>query len=408
MDIADTSTLKEQKRRVILRQAYEYGVVTRLQLGRILPISLPTIAKNLAELLDDGFIVKEGFLDSTGGRRAQAYRFNARSRVAVGVVPRANHLSFAAYDLYGNVIDRGEVVLPYSDTDDYYDNAAQTITGFIDGLGLSSGVVLGVGFSVQGLVSEDGSRITFGEILGNTGLSLKQFSDRIDYPCMFIHDAHASALAELWHDHTIEDAVCIYLNEHVGGAIILNGRIRLGAGRDGICEHITVENGGLMCYCGQRGCLDAYCCESALLDSRTPAGGQLADSAVEARHDQLDVAEFFDRCDDGDASARQRFDELLTHLARGIRNLRTVLGTDIILGGDISKHMGDGDLEQLTEEVRAINPVSDDQFMIRKGICMTGQSMQGAALHYIQMFLDEYTGKLDSSNTSKTCSSPRS
>lgn len=37
---------------------------------------------------------------------------------------------------------------------------------------------------------------------------------------MMIHDSDASAMAELWFDSTLTDAVCVYLERRPGGAVI--------------------------------------------------------------------------------------------------------------------------------------------------------------------------------------------
>ena len=81
---------------------------------------------------------------------------------------------------------------------------------------------------MQGIVSADGQSITFGKIMGNTGLKLSELSHGLNYPSLMIHDSDASAMAELWFDHNLKDAVCIYLERRPGGAVIVDGSLYQG------------------------------------------------------------------------------------------------------------------------------------------------------------------------------------
>ena len=89
--------------------------------------------------------------------------------------------------------------------------------------------------------------------MGNTGLTLETISQSVHYPCMMIHDSDASAMAELWFDSTLTDAVCVYLERRPGGAVIAGGKLYQGPNQgNGAIEHMTLVPGGRDCYCGQR------------------------------------------------------------------------------------------------------------------------------------------------------------
>ena len=84
------------------------------------------------------------------------------------------------------------------------------VTEFAGRVVRSGSQVLGIAFSIQGTSrSRTGSAITFGQIVGNTGLTLEKLTRHIEFPALMIHDSDASAMAELWFDPSISDAVCI-------------------------------------------------------------------------------------------------------------------------------------------------------------------------------------------------------
>ncbi|AWV91125.1 ROK family protein [Bradymonas sediminis] len=71
--------------------------------------------------------------------------------------------------------------------------------------------------------------------------------------------------AILWGEHSagaVRDAknvLAVYVGTGVGGAILTDGRLFFGAGGNaGEIGHSKVSPGGLLCGCGERGCVEAY------------------------------------------------------------------------------------------------------------------------------------------------------
>ena len=143
--------------------------------------------------------------------------------------------------------------LPYRNNDAYYQRMNGIINDFAQELAKQGSTVRGVAFCMQGIVSADGQSITFGKIMNNTGLKLNELSHGLNYPSLMIHDSDASAMAELWFDHNLKDAVCIYLERRPRGAVIVDGSLYQGPNQcNGSIEHMTLIPGGNTCYCGQQ------------------------------------------------------------------------------------------------------------------------------------------------------------
>ena len=223
-----STAVKAHNRSAMTQYLYGHSHVTKQELERELGLSLPTITQNLRALEDGGLIRKGELQDSTGGRKAQNYEFNPDHRTAIGVVMRSNELRLCAINLYGNVIEKRNDALPYRNTNVYYQRIGGIINNFAADVEKKHGKVLGVSFAIQGILSPDATTITFGTIMGNTGLTLETISQSVHYPCMMIHDSDASAMAELWFDSTLTDAVCVYLERRPGGAVIVGGKLYQG------------------------------------------------------------------------------------------------------------------------------------------------------------------------------------
>ena len=240
-----STAVKAHNRSAMAQYLYGHSHVTKQELERELGLSLPTITQNLHALEDDGLIRKGELQDSTGGRKAQNYEFNPDHRTAIGVVMRSNELRLCAINLYGNVIEKRNDALPYRNTNVYYQRIGGIINNFAADVEKKHGKVLGVSFAIQGILSPDATTIIFGTIMGNTGLTLETISQSVHYPCMMIHDSDASAMAELWFDSTLTDAVCVYLERRPGGAVIAGGKLYQGPNQcNGAIEHMTLVPGG--------------------------------------------------------------------------------------------------------------------------------------------------------------------
>ena len=243
-----STAVKAHNRSAMTQYLYGHSHVTKQELERELGLSLPTITQNLHALEDDGLIRKGELQDSTGGRKAQNYEFNPDHRTAIGVVMRSNELRLCAINLYGNVIEKRNDALPYRNTNVYYQRIGGIINNFAADVEKKHGKVLGVSFAIQGILSPDATTIIFGTIMGNTGLTLETISQSVHYPCMMIHDSDASAMAELWFDSTLTDAVCVYLERRPGGAVIVGGKLYQGPNQcNGAIEHMTLVPGGREC-----------------------------------------------------------------------------------------------------------------------------------------------------------------
>ena len=356
--------------RIILRHLYENRRATKRDLQQSLGLSLPTIGARLRELEDGRLVACDGEAASTGGRRARTYAFAAASSIAIGVAMRPTELAVCAVDLYGSVVARVNRTTVYRNDNAYYQRAGALIDEIAAEQERDGRIVLGVVFAMQGIVAPDGTSVAFGPIMGDTGLTLAALAQNVHHPATMIHAADADATAELWFDRTLRDAVCLYLDRRVGGALIIDGRLRQGPNRcNGAIEHMTLMPGGRACYCGQRGCVDTYCSPETLPE------------------DYESIPGFFSVLEQGETHHRERMNEWLDHIAQAIVNARTVVAGDVIIGGEAAQYLVDEDIAALRTRIEARTPYGTDRFTLRKGLGLYGQDVVGAALTLVGPYL---------------------
>ena len=235
--------------------------------------------------------------------------------------------------------------------------------------------VSGISIATQGIISPNGSSVTYGAIMGNTRMQLSDFASRLPFPCHLVHDSKAAADLELWNHPKLDSALVFLLNRNLGGAVIANHNVHQGFSmHSGSLEHICVEPDGPVCYCGNRGCLETFCSASAL----------------ELRSG-LSVKEFFLKLRDPDSTGEHLQDiwqDYLRHLAFAIRNLNLLIDCPVILSGYLAPYFLPEDLDRLLGLINEHTP-----FPLAKDSLLTGTHGQytpaiGAALFYVKNFLD--------------------
>ena len=92
---------------------------------------------------------------------------------------------------------------------------------------------------------------------------------RLEIPVMVDNDANLGALAEAAFGAGRDAGDLIYLkvSAGIGAGLILNGRLYRGsAGLAGELGHVLVDPDGIVCRCGNRGCLETVAATGALVD----------------------------------------------------------------------------------------------------------------------------------------------
>lgn len=349
---------------------YQNGKLSKQEIANQLHLSLPTVTQNLVRLEKEKLIEKSGQFESSVGRRATAYAISPQARISIGVEIQKKTVNILAIDLLGDAFQEKKLVMKYSNEERYYKELSESIQSFISSLDVSQEQVLGIGFAVQGLTSNDGKKITYGKILVSTGLDVEVFSQYLPYPCIFLHDAKCAATTELWVRKDIGDAVYLSIGTHLGGAIIINNQIYMGKeGHSGTVEHMTINPEGPLCYCGKRGCMETYSSVNALLESG----------------ETLDI--FFEKVRSGVVSYVKRWNTFLDHLAFSMNNLHLVLNREFIIGGHISSYLIEEDIDILHEKTKGKSAFpNDDRFIHISSLPAIGVPI-GAAIPFVQSFL---------------------
>lgn len=368
-----TINLKKINKSKVYQYIYEQKTTSKLQIVQDLQMGLSTVSQNLNLLEKDGLIERNGYFDSTGGRKAHAIQIVSDFKISIGIGILKNMFHMTAVDLYGNTLHTGTISLPYSDTPSYYEQVADEVKKLIAKNHYEEKRILGISIATQGITSPDSTAVTYGNIMNNTGMHLKNFSQHLPYPCHLEHDSKSAAYLELWNHKNLDSAVIFLLNRNMGGAIITNHQIHQGSSmHSGTIEHMCINPDGPLCYCGNRGCLETYCSANSL----EHASG-------------LPVKEFFPLLREKKSPQLvQIWEDYLNHLAYAMRNLNLVIDAPIIISGYLAPYFTEDDIAYLLEHINSSSPFALEKTQILVGVHGQYTPAIGAALFFVKQFID--------------------
>ena len=368
-----TITLKKINRNKVYQYIYQQRETSKLQIVSDLQMGLSTVSQNLNELENDGLICRNGYFESTGGRKAQIIRIVEDYRISIGLGILKDMFHIVAVNLYGDSIASETICLPYENSDAYYSTLAENVERFIQDHQYLPEKIEGISIATQGIISPDGTAVTYGNIMGNTKMQLSDFTSRLPYPCQLEHDSKAAADLELWNHPHFDSALIFLLNQNLGGAIITSHSVHQGAHmRSGLFEHICIDPEGPICYCGNRGCLETYCSANALKAAAN-----------------MPINEFFNILHNTQApTLSQIWQSYLDHLAFAIRNLNLVIDCPVIISGYLAPYFKETDLLYLLKKIN-----EHSLFQMGRDQISVGEHGQytpaiGASLYYVKQFLN--------------------
>lgn len=365
-------SVKKINRSKVYQYIYRKKITSKLQIVQDLQMGLSTVSQNLNLLEQDGLIEKNGYFESTGGRKANAIQIVSDFRISIGIGILKNMFHITAVDLYGNTLYTNTIPFPYSNTPDYYKQVTDKIKEFIATNQYDEEKILGVSIATQGITSPDHSTVLYGNIMNNTGMILEDFSRYLPYPCYLEHDSKSAAFLELWKHPELDSAVVFLLNRNLGGAIITNHQIHQGSSmHSGTIEHICINPDGPLCYCGNRGCLETYCSANAL----EQAAG-------------MNIKDFFSLLREKKSpQLTQIWKDYLHHLAFAMKNINLIIDAPIIISGYLAPYFLEDDIAYMTKHINVSSP-----FALNKEHIFVGTNGQytpaiGAALFYVNQFI---------------------
>lgn len=264
-------------------------------------------------------------------------------RYAFGVDIGGTTVKIGLFDKDGCVLDKWEIptrkdnagasVLP---------DVADSIKEKMQEKGIENDDVAGVGVGAPGAVDKDGTLVSGAVNIGWGVFNIpKVLSGYLNLPVKAANDANVAAFGEMWQGggKGYSSLVAVTLGTGVGGGIIIDGKIVIGAnGAGGEIGHIHINDDETeVCGCKKKGCLEQYSSATGIVRlakkrlEKDDKPSVLRDGSVSAKS-------VFDAVKAGDEVAIEVAEEFGDFLGKGLAVVAGSVNPEIfVIGGGVSK-----------------------------------------------------------------------
>ena len=174
------------------------------------------------------------------------------------------------------------------------------------------------------------------------------FKAKFGVDTWILNDASAAALGEhrFGAGKGVKNLVLFTLGTGIGGGIIIDGRLYLGAvGGAGELGHMTVEAHGLKCDCGNNGCLEMYISGSAIeRDARerlSRGQSSLLSTSFQKSENSISAEIVAEVARRGDKLAEEVIARAAFYLGVGFTNIINIFNPEMIIYGGGLAELGD-------------------------------------------------------------------
>lgn len=341
--------IKELNRALVVNTILNFGPIYRTKISDITDLGLSTVSNIVADLIKKDLIYETGEEASSGGRRPILLEFNCNDRFVLGIKIGLDGIVIGLINMKSQILDKAFTSSPVNQNENkIFEVLIKAIQDLVDKNQIKVDNIIGCGIGVSGLVNQKEGVLAFSKILGWKKIRFKELLEqKFNFPVFVDKDVNTLTLAEkrFGIGKRINDFICITIGKGVGAGIVIDGNIYHGTyGGAGDFGHIVIDKNGPLCYCGKRGCLEAFSSDQYVIDKTKEAALSGQNTLLkgflkeEDGLDSISVDMTLKAARRGDVIAKNIFQEVGRNLGIGVVNLISLFDPKLIaVGGEGAK-----------------------------------------------------------------------
>jgi predicted NBD/HSP70 family sugar kinase len=208
----------------------------------------------------------------------------------------------------------------------------QVLDDLLRQVGLQRADIACIGLGMPGMIDHGSGQMVWSPLLTEQDKPLRRLAeDCFGVPVAVDNDTNLVTLAELWFGkgRAMADFAVVTIEQGVGMGLVINHRLYRGAGNLGMeLGHTKVQMDGALCQCGQRGCLEAYIADYALVREASTALEQTGDLSA---NPEVLLQRLYEQAKAGNEAARVIFRRAGRFLALGLANVVNLFDPPLII-----------------------------------------------------------------------------
>lgn len=310
--------------------------VARIDIVQETGLSPATVTSITAELITKGMIEEvPADTSSTSAKRGRPrvnLQVRAKAHLLAGMKLTDKSATVVIIDYVGNRITElsNPTPVPVQTAMQIQSFLKKTLHLALDKANLSITDLSGVGIGLPGIVDAATGIVRWSPALTERDVPLQELLRKdIGIPVFLENDANLVALAEqrFGLGKTARNFIVITIEQGVGMGIVIDGKIYRGTRGNGAeLGHTKVQLDGALCRCGQRGCLEAYVGDYALLRE-----AQTTMAPMSATNTEQQMQNLFDEARSGNQLALSIFRRAGRMFAMGLANVVNIFDPELII-----------------------------------------------------------------------------
>lgn len=322
--------------------------ISRTDLADLTGHSRAKITTLVNDMIERGLLEETGSGDSSGGRRPRILNFNPNFGYVVGVDIGATSLDVVLANFKGEALSkRGQVIDVREGPDSVLSCVKHLIQDMVEEMEIPIDKLYGIGIGVPGPVEFSTGLLIAPPIMpGWEAYPIRNFI-REAFPHAVVvvdNDVNVMALGELrvGAGNKEQHFFFVKIGTGIGSGIVCDGKIHRGStGCAGDIGHICVDPNGIVCHCGNVGCLEAMAAGPAIarraVEAANNGSSPILARYLENNHGVLTARDVAAAASNGDRAANEIIQDSGRLIGEALATLVNFFNPSLILiGGGVS------------------------------------------------------------------------
>ncbi len=375
------------------------GGISRIELSRQIGLTRAAVTSIVNDLIEAG-LVRETSGKRGGGRNPIYLEINPDFGRVLGIDIGATHVTIVLANCLAQVLDEVNAPLDIIQGPEIcLTQVEKIIKEWLPKTGTTANEILAAAVGVPGPVVSDAGMVGAPPIMPGWGnFPIRDWlEERFGCPVSLGNDAEFGALGE-WAfgaGRGEKNLAYIKVGTGVGAGLLLDGQIYRGTtGSAGEIGHITLNENGPICSCGNRGCLEALAGGRSIA-LRAREGINKGRRTMLAEIDpvsSINAQDVIAAARRGDLFSQQLVTESGAHLGTAIASLVNLINPGIVVVGGGIAQLGDLLLDPIRQTVKQRSlKVSWQAVRISAAVLGRRSSAMGAVAQALSMSLHQIT-----------------
>lgn len=330
----------------ILRLIHQNRKISRIELAKQTGSSAASITAIAQKLIAKSLVVESGQSSTHFGRKPILLTVRNDAAYMVGVDLGSFYIRVVITDINGQVVHKAQTETQlWEGRERVLNRTFKLIDNAMKESQVPRGAIKGIGIGHSGVIDvQRGVVLSLprpGQMLEWKNVPLKSIlEEKYGLPCLLEDTVRTRAIAEkhFGFGKELNEFIYIDVGMGIGAAIFINGDIYRGPGGNaGEFGHMTVDERGLLCSCGNNGCVEALASCGAIIQGVRAAITTGVNTKVrelsEGKSENISVEMITQAALENDGLALRVLRDAVSHIAVALADVVNLLNPNLVIFG---------------------------------------------------------------------------